>query len=96
MVDATIVLVPKQRNSREENGAVKARKTPEAWQQNPAKNRQKDKDARWTKKRGKSFLGYKNHVNADAKHKLIRQYEVTAASIPLPEYGSRVSCVDGC
>jgi transposase, IS5 family len=81
MVDATIVAVPKQRNSREENEAVKAGKTPPAWEKNPAKNRQKDKDARWTKKHGKSFYGYKNHVNADAKHKLIRQYDVTDASV---------------
>jgi transposase, IS5 family len=44
-------------------------------------NRQKDKDARWTKKHGKSFYGYKNHVNADAEHKLIRRYEVTDASV---------------
>ena len=59
MVDATIVPVPKQRNSRDENDEVKAGKTPEAWQKNPAKNRQKDKDARWTKKRkrGKSRGG---------------------------------------
>ena len=34
--------------------------------------------ARWTKKHGKSFYGYKNHVNADAKHKLIRQYVTEA------------------
>src|SRR6202166_2231626 len=81
MVDATIVAVPKQRNSRDENEDVKAGKTPEAWEKNPAKNRQKDKDARWTKKHGKSFYGYKNHVNADAKHKLIRQYDVTDASV---------------
>ena len=81
MVDATIVPVPKQRNSRDENDEVKAGKTPEAWEKNPAKNRQKDKDARWTKKHGKSFYGYKNHVNADAKHKLIRQYDVTDASV---------------
>jgi len=81
MVDATIVPVPKQRNGRDENDAVKAGKTPEAWEKNPAKNRQKDKDARWTKKHGKSFYGYKNHVNADAKHKLIRRYEVTDASV---------------
>jgi transposase, IS5 family len=60
---------------------VKAGKTPEAWVKNPAKNRQKDKDARWTKKHGKSFYVYKNHVNADAKHKLIRQYDVTDASV---------------
>ena len=81
MIDATIVPVPKQRNSRDENDEVKAGKTPEAWEKNPAKNRQKDKDARWTKKHGKSFYGYKNHVNADARHKLIRQYDVTDASV---------------
>src|ERR1700751_1347613 len=81
MVDATIVPVPKQRNSRDENAEVKAGKTPEAWEKNPAKSRQKDKDARWTKKHGKSFYGYKNHVNADAKHKLIRHYAVTDAAV---------------
>jgi hypothetical protein len=36
---------------------------------------------RWTKKHGKSFYFYKNHMNADAKHKLIRRYEVTDASV---------------
>ena len=81
MVDATIVPVPKQHNSRDENEQVKAGKTPQAWKKKPAKNRQKDKDARWTKKHGKSFFGYKNHVNADAKHKLIRNYDVTDASV---------------
>jgi transposase, IS5 family len=41
MVDATIVAVPKQRNSREDNEMVKAGKTPEEWEKKPAKNRQK-------------------------------------------------------
>jgi IS5 family transposase len=81
MVDATIVPVPKQRNSREENETVKHGETPVAWEEKPAKNRQKDKDARWTKKHGKSFFGYKNHVNADKTHKLIRDYEVTDAAV---------------
>src|SRR3982075_989581 len=81
MVDATIVPVPKNRNSKEENEAVKAGQTPKAWAKKPAKNRQKDKDARWTKKHGKSFYGYKNHVNADARHKLIRCYDVSDASV---------------
>ena len=81
MVDATIVPVPKQRNTRQENEAVKSGRTPVAWEKKPAKNRQKDKDARWTKKHGKSFFGYKNHVNADARHKLIRGYDVTDASV---------------
>ena len=65
MVDASIVSVPKQRNTREENEAVKHGATPAEWERKPAKNRQKDKDARWTKKHGKSFFGYKNHVNVD-------------------------------
>jgi transposase, IS5 family len=78
---ATIVPVPRQRNSREENEAVKAGETPEEWEKNPAKNRQKDKDARWTKKHGESFFGYKNRINADARHKLIRRYGVTNASV---------------
>ena len=80
MVDATIVPVPRQRNSRDENEQVKAGTTPKDWKRRPAKNRQKDKDARWTKKHGRIFFGYKNHVNADARHKLIRGYGVTDAS----------------
>ncbi len=38
-------------------------------------------NARWTKKHGKSHYGYKNHVNVDRRHKLIRDYEVTDASV---------------
>jgi IS5 family transposase len=79
--DATIVAVPKQRNSCDDNETVKAGKTPEEWARKPAKNRQKDKDARWTKKHDKSYFGYKNHVNADAKNKLIRRYAVSDASV---------------
>src|SRR3546814_7781241 len=61
IIDATIVPTPRQRNSREANAAVKAGKTPLQWKKKPAKNRQKDKDARWTKKHGKSHFGNKNH-----------------------------------
>ena len=81
MVDATIVPVSKQRNSRDENETMKRGETPAEWEQKPAKNRQKDKDARWTKKHGKSFFGYKNHVNVDKAHKLIRDYAVTDAAV---------------
>jgi transposase, IS5 family len=45
IVDATIVQVPRQRNTREENEAVKSNRTPAAWKRKPAKSRQKDKDA---------------------------------------------------
>jgi transposase, IS5 family len=51
IIDATIVPVPEQRNTREENEAIKAGKTPEGWEEQPAKNAQKGKDARWTKTR---------------------------------------------
>src|SRR4030095_2201814 len=70
-----------QRNSGDENAELKAGRTPAGWKQKPAKVRQKDRDARWTKKHGRSFFGYKNHVNADAKHKLIRHYAVTDAAV---------------
>ena len=38
-------------------------------------------DARWTKKNGKSFFGYKNHISVDVKHKLIRKFHVTSAEV---------------
>jgi transposase, IS5 family len=81
IVDATIVSVPKQRNSREDNETVKAGKTPEEWEKKPAKNSQKDKDARWTKKHNKTYFGYKNHVGVDKTHKIIRKWDMTDASV---------------
>src|SRR6266576_580789 len=47
----------------------------------PAKNAQKDKDARWTKKNDESFYGYKNHLGVDKAHKLIRKWDATDASV---------------
>ena len=81
IIDATIVSAPKQRNSRVENETIKTGETPKEWEQQPAKNAQKDKDARWTKKHGKSYYGYKNHVGIDKAHKLIRKWDATAASV---------------
>ena len=59
IIDASIVAVPKQRNSREENARIKAGETPAGWEDKPAKRRQ-DVEARWTKKHGKSHYGYKH------------------------------------
>lgn len=78
IVDASIVSVPKQRNSREDNARIKEGEVPDEWPEN--KRRRKDVDARWTKKNGKSYYGYKNHISVDAKHKLIRGYAVTDAA----------------
>ncbi len=80
IIDASIVAVPKQRNSRKENAGIKAGETPECWQDKPAKRRQKDVEARWTKKHGRSHYGYKNHVNVDRRHKLVRRYQVSDAA----------------
>lgn len=81
MIDASFVEVPKQRNTREENKQIKAGQTPEQWKENPNKLAQKDLEARWTKKNNVSFYGYKNHLKADVKSKLIIEYRVTDASV---------------
>ena len=81
LVDASFVDVPRQRNSRQENATIKAGAVPEAWAQQPAKQRQKDVEARWTKKNAEVHYGYKNHLKADAKSKLIERYGVTDASV---------------
>ena len=81
MVDASFVEAPKQRNTREENKQIKEGKLPSEWKKAPNKLAQKDTDARWTKKNNVSFYGYKNHVKADTKTKLIRKYAVTDASV---------------
>jgi len=79
IIDASIVQAPQQRNSREENTRIKQGEIPQDWEE--AKRRQKDTDAQWTKRNGKRYYGYKNHVNVDVKHKLIRTYAVTDASV---------------
>ena len=81
IIDASIIPVPKQRNTRDENDAVKSGETPKAWEKDPAKLRQKDVNARWTVKNDVSHYGYKNHVNADKAHKLVRRYHVTDAAL---------------
>jgi transposase len=50
IIDATLVSVPKQRNTREENKEIKAGRLPEGWDENRDRLRQRDLDARWTKK----------------------------------------------
>jgi len=45
------------------------------------RERQMDSQAKWTKKHGKSYFGYKDHVKVDSKSKLITGYRVTDASV---------------
>ncbi len=79
IVDATFVEAPRQRNNRDDNAKIKHGEVPEDWSEK--KKAHKDTDARWTKKGGVAFYGYKNHVNVDRKHKLIRKYKVTDDSV---------------
>jgi transposase, IS5 family len=79
LIDAAIVEVPVQRNSREENEKLKEGTVPEDWSENKLK--QKDIDAKWTRKNNQNFFGYKNHIKADTRTKLITGYKVTSANI---------------
>lgn len=79
IIDASFVECPKQRNSREENQKIKEGEEVEGW--NKAKRSQKDVEARWTQKGGIRYFGYKNNVCVDRKSKLIKNYEVTTASM---------------
>jgi len=81
IVDASIVQVPRQRNTREENKQVRQGDIPEAWKDKPNKLEQKDLDADWIKKNGETFFGYKNHIKIDKGSKLITSFAITPASV---------------
>ena len=55
MIDATLVPAPKQKISRKEKEIIDQKATPSDWE--PAQRRQKDTDATWAKKHGKSYTG---------------------------------------
>lgn len=81
IVDASFVIAPRQRNTRDENSTIKEGRGDELWNDNPHKKCHKDIDARWTKKRGESYYGYKNHSKVCAKTKVVLAYETTSASV---------------
>ena len=81
MVDASFTTAPRQRNTPDENEAIKEGRGHELWNDHPKKKRHKDIDARWTKKRNETFYGYKNNAKVDSKSKLIDSYVVTNASV---------------
>ncbi len=74
---------------------VKGGSIPPDWQANPRKPAQKDRDARWTLKRGRRktrpdgaamgaiatpVFDYKSHIDADRRHGFVRTWIVTAAA----------------
>lgn len=81
IIDASFVEVPRQRNNRDDNEKIKNGEVPEHIEKNPAIKRQKDLDARWTKKNDETHYGYKDHLSVDVENKLIRAYEVTSAEV---------------
>jgi len=81
IVDASFVDAPRQRNTREQNEKIKNGEIPEEFLKSKAKLAQKDCDARWVTKNKERHFGYKNHVKADAKSKLITHYCTSEASL---------------
>jgi IS5 family transposase len=101
IVDATFVDAPRQHNHREENKAIKEGTLPENWKlpenikpeemtaeqkKTAHKVRQKDIDARWTKKNNETRYGYigpkvRDHAKVDKDSKLIVTHEVTNAAV---------------
>mgnify|MGYP001823802760 FL=1 len=79
IVDAAMVEAPRQRNRRDENTQIKRGEVPHDWSDH--KRRQKDTQARWARKAGRTYYGYKNHINVDVKHKVIRRYAVSDAAM---------------
>lgn len=80
IVDATIVPVPVQHISAKEQKALDAGELPPEWKEHPAIASQRDIEADWTKKHGKSYFGYKDHIKIDRDSKVILSFEVTPAS----------------
>lgn len=81
MVDASIVTAPRPRNSKDEHETIKEGKIPKEWEDQENKLRQKDRDARFTKKHNKSYYGYKNHIKGDTVAKMIDTYVVSPADM---------------
>lgn len=79
IIDASIIKAPTRRTKKEEKETVKRGEAPENW--SSAKKSQTDLDAKWTVKNDIPYFGYKNHINIDKKHRFIRSFEVTDASV---------------
>ncbi len=63
IIDATLVEAPRQHFRKAEEATLDQGETPVEW--TDAQRRQKDTEASWTKKHGKSHHGYKLSISAD-------------------------------
>lgn len=73
IIDAIIVEAPVRKNAAQDDDDDNNSTS-------PAQKRQRNRDGHWTRKHGKSFFGYKDHINVDNKHKLIQCWEATPAN----------------
>ena len=85
MIDASFVDVPRQRNSKDDNADIKKGAVPLGFAKKDKNGKmsklfQKDTDARWMSKSGERHYGYKDHINADSKTKIITKYSVSSAA----------------
>ncbi len=85
MIDASFVDVPRQRNSKDDNADIKKDAIPIEFSKKDKNGKrsklcQKDTDARWMTKANERHFGYKDHINADKKTKLISKYSVTSVA----------------
>ena len=88
LIDASIIQAPVPHFTQAEKAMLDRGEVPAEWSPvcvqrtgRPAKRAQKDLEARWTKKHGKSYFGYKAHVSADVRYKLARKTAVTTAFV---------------
>ena len=81
IIDASFVIAPRQRNTRDENEQIKQGAGNKLWNDNPHKKCHKDVDARWTKKRDETFYGYKQHTKVEKRNKIILSYDTTSAEV---------------
>lgn len=81
VLDTSTERVPRNHRTQDDDKAMKNGEVPEGWADKPDKRSQKDTNAQCTKKQRKFHCGYKNHVNVDGKHKLVRRCHVSDAAL---------------
>ena len=81
IIDASFVIAPRQRNTRDENEQIKQGAGDKLWNDNPHKKCHKDVDARWTKKRDETFTATSSILKLRNAIKIILSYDTTSAEV---------------
>src|SRR3981081_3071194 len=80
IIDATIVSAPQQHNSGRRTRRSRKAKRRKTGNPSPPRTARRTR-TRWTKKHERSYFGYKNHIGVDRRHKFVRRYVVSDASV---------------